>query len=91
MRHFGPHDIEECHWHLAPCIDVDFVFSDERSVVDDTASIEPFNDELNTVLSEIAASQDEVKKLKTEALPQTDSPAGENDTGSKKSSDVGNK
>ena len=49
------------------------------------------NDELNTVLSEIAASQDEVKKLKAEALPQTDSPAGENDTGSKKSSDVGNK
>ena len=31
------------------------------------------NDELNTVLSEIAASQDEVKKLKTEALPETDS------------------
>ena len=49
------------------------------------------NDELNTVLSEIAASQDEVKKLKAEALPQTDSPAGENDTGSKKSSDAGKK
>ena len=49
------------------------------------------NDELNTVLSEIAANQDEVKKLKTEALSQTDSPAGENDTGSKKSSDAGKK
>ena len=49
------------------------------------------NDELNTVLSEIAASQDEVKKLKAEALPQTDSPAGENVTGSKKSSDAGKK
>ena len=31
------------------------------------------NDELNTVLSEIAASQDEVKKLKTEALRETNS------------------
>ena len=49
------------------------------------------NDELNTVLSEIAASQDEVKKLKTEALRETDSSAGENDTGSKKSSDAGKK
>jgi type VI secretion system protein ImpB len=49
------------------------------------------NDELNTVLSEIAANQDEVKKLKTEALPETDSPSGENDTGSKKSSDAGKK
>ena len=49
------------------------------------------NDELNTVLSEIAASRDEVKKLKTEALPENDSPAGENDTGSKKSSDAGKK
>ena len=49
------------------------------------------NDELNTVLSEIAASQDEVKKLKTEALRETDSSTGENDTGSKKSSDAGQK
>ena len=49
------------------------------------------NDELNTVLSEIAANQDEVKKLKTEALPETGSPSGENDTGSKKSSDAGKK
>ena len=49
------------------------------------------NDELNTVLSEVAASQDEVKKLKTEALPETGSPSGENDTGSKKSSDAGKK
>ena len=49
------------------------------------------NDELSTVLSEVAASQDEVKKLKTEALPETDSPAGEKDTGSKKSSDAGKK
>ena len=49
------------------------------------------NDELNTVLSEIAGSQDQVKKLKTEALPETDSSAGEKDTGSKKSSDAGKK
>ena len=49
------------------------------------------NDELNTVLSEIAASQDEVKKLKKEALGETDSPAGENDSGSKKLSDAGKK
>ncbi|MDA9719613.1 type VI secretion system contractile sheath small subunit [Betaproteobacteria bacterium] len=49
------------------------------------------NDELNTVLSEIAASKDEVKKLKTEALPETDNSSGENETGSKKSSDAGKK
>ena len=49
------------------------------------------NDELNTVLSEIAASQDEVKKLQTEALPETDSPAAKKDTGSKESSDAGKK
>jgi len=49
------------------------------------------NDELNTVLSGIAASQDEVKKLKTEALPETDNSSGENETGSKKSSDAGKK
>ena len=49
------------------------------------------NDELNSVLAEIAASKDEVKKLKTEALPETDNSSGENDTGSKKSSDAGKK
>ena len=49
------------------------------------------NDELNTVLSEIAASQDEVKKLQTEALPETDSPAAKKDTGSKESPDAGKK
>ena len=49
------------------------------------------NDELNTVLSEIAASQDEVKKLQAEALPPTDSPAVKNNTGSKESPDAGKK
>jgi type VI secretion system protein ImpB len=49
------------------------------------------NDELNSVLSEIAASQEEVKKLKTEAMPETDGSSSENDTGSKKSSDAGKK
>ena len=49
------------------------------------------NDELNSVLSEIAASKDEVKKLKTEALLETDNSSGENDIGSKKSSDAGKK
>ena len=49
------------------------------------------NDELNSVLSEIAASKDEVKKLKTEALQETDNSSGENDIGSKKSSDAGKK
>ena len=49
------------------------------------------NDELNSVLSEIAVSKDEVKKLKTEALPETDDSSGENDIGSKKSSDAGKK
>lgn len=49
------------------------------------------NDELNTVLSEIAASQDEVKKLQAEALPTTDSPTAKNDTGSKESPDAGKK
>ena len=49
------------------------------------------NDELNSVLAEVAASQDKVKKLKTEALPKKDANSEESKSDGKGSPDVGKK
>ena len=50
LRHLGPHDVEECDWHLATRIDIDLVLRDEGSMIDDTAPVESLDDELDTVV-----------------------------------------
>ena len=49
------------------------------------------NDELNSVLAEVAASQEKVKKLKTEAFPQKDDKSEESKSDGKKSPDASKK
>ncbi len=49
------------------------------------------NDELNSVLAEVAASQEKVKKLKTEAFPQKDDNSEESKSDGKKSPDASKK
>ena len=50
LGHLGPHDVEECHWHLASCVHINLVFSNEGPVVDHTSSVESFNDKLDPIV-----------------------------------------
>mmetsp|Transcript_3612 Transcript_3612/g.5446 ORF Transcript_3612/g.5446 Transcript_3612/m.5446 type:complete len:221 (-) Transcript_3612:476-1138(-) len=50
FTHLVPHNIEESNRHLAPCVDINLVFHDERPMVDHTASVQSFDDELYTVV-----------------------------------------
>ena len=39
LEHLLPQDIEKCNRHLTPSIDINIVFCDERSVIDNTTSV----------------------------------------------------
>lgn len=41
--HGFPKNVVKCNWHLASCININLVLSNEWSVVDDTASVESFD------------------------------------------------
>ena len=50
LDHLLPENVEECNRHLAPSVNVYLVLSDERSVVDHRASVQSFDNELNTIV-----------------------------------------